>query len=122
MKKFLVASLLTALLSYITALFLPWWIIALVSFVVAAAIPQKPLLAFLSAAIALFLLWGMQSFIIDKNNNHILASRVADLIIHHRSSILIIFITATIGAVVSGMGGMTGSLLRRIVIDNKKNI
>lgn len=119
--KFLIATLLTALLSFATALFFPWWIIAVVAFIVAAAIPQKPLLAFLSAAIALFLLWGIQSFIIDSNNNHILAAKVAELITHKSSAILIILITALVGALVAGFAAATGSLMREIFFSRKRD-
>jgi hypothetical protein len=115
MIKFVTATVLTALLSFATSLFLPWWIIALVAFVVAAAIPQKPLLAFLSAAIALFLLWSIQSFIIDKRNNHLLATKVAELLTHRKSYLLIIIITGIVGATVSGFAALTGSLFRKVL-------
>jgi cbb3-type cytochrome oxidase subunit 1 len=112
MIKFIISIILTAGLSFASALFLPWWSIAVVAFIVAVAIPQKPLFAFFSAATALFLLWGLQAFIIDKNNNHLLASRIADLLIHRRSYLSIIIITATVGAIVSGFAALSGSSLR----------
>ncbi|GEO09533.1 hypothetical protein [Segetibacter aerophilus] len=119
--KFLIATILTALLSFATALFLPWWIIALVAFIVAAVIPQKPLLAFLSASIAIFLLWGFQSYLIDQQNNHLLAAKVADLLFHKKSYLLIIIVTAIVGAIVSGFAGLTGSLLRAVIVHNGRN-
>lgn len=111
--KFLVAALLTALLSFAMALFFPWWVIAVVAFVVAALIPQKPLLAFLSAFLALFALWAVQSFIIDYKNEHILANKVAAIFQIGGSYITIILITAVIGALVAGFAALTGSFFRR---------
>ncbi|MBC7913533.1 MAG: hypothetical protein H7Y07_05350 [Pyrinomonadaceae bacterium] len=112
--KFIIASIFTALLSFVTALFSPWWIITVVAFIVAAAIPQKAFLAFLSAAIALFLLWGIQAYLIDANNDHILATKIAGLLIHRNSSIVIVFITGVLGATVSGFAAAAGSLFRKV--------
>ncbi|MCW3078684.1 hypothetical protein [Segetibacter sp.] len=119
--KFLIATILTALLSFAMALFFPWWIIALVAFIVAAVIPQKPLLAFLAASIAIFLLWGAQSYLIDQKNDHILATKVADLLFHKKSYILIIIVTAIVGATVSGFAALTGSLLRGAIVHTGRN-
>lgn len=116
--KFVIAIFLTALLSFAMALFFPWWIIAPVGFIVAAVIPQKPLLAFLSASIAIFLLWGGQSYIIDQKNDHILATKVADLLFHKKSYVLAIIVTAIVGATVSGFAALTGSLLRAVIGSN----
>lgn len=111
--KFIVAILLTALLSFSMDLFFPWWVIAIVSFVVSALIPQKPWLSFLSAFFALFFLWGVQSFIIDSENNHVLAARVAEIFNLGPSYFAIIIITAVIGALVAGFAALTGSFLRK---------
>lgn len=109
--KFLIALILTALLSFAGALFFPWWVIAVAAFVVAVSIPQKPLRAFLTGFLALFLLWGIQSYIIDAQNQHILSSKVAELL-KLNSYVLMILITALVGGIVSGMASLTGSFLR----------
>jgi predicted PurR-regulated permease PerM len=116
--KFITASFLTATLAFTTALFFPWWMVAVVAFIVALLVPQKSLLAFLSAALAIFFLWGIQAFLIDKRNNHVLATKVAELITHKRSFGLMIVITAFVGAIVSGFAASTGSLLRQVYFDN----
>jgi hypothetical protein len=114
--KFIVALFLTALLSFFLAKFCPWWIIAVAAFTVALAIPQKTRLSFLSAALALFFLWGLQSFLIDSKNEHIMAAKIAGLLVHRNSYLLIIFITACIGALVAGLAAISGSLLRKLFI------
>ncbi|HEX8376312.1 MAG TPA: hypothetical protein VF602_00740 [Pedobacter sp.] len=113
--KFTIAFLLTALLSFIFSAFSPWWIIAVVAFIVAAAIPQKSRLSFLAAALALFLLWGIEAFIIDDKNDHILAKRIANLLIHRESYLIVILITAFIGSLVAGFAAISGSFLRKIL-------
>ena len=111
--KFIVALILTALLSFAGALFFPWWIIAVAAFIVAAFIPQRPLMAFVSSFVALFLLWGTQSFYIDMQNNHVLATKVAKLLPLGGSYILLILVTAFIGGLVAGMAALTASFLSK---------
>ncbi len=111
--KFFVSVILIALLSFAFCLFLPWWSIAIASFAVIALIPQKPTKSFAAGFIALFLLWGILSFIISMNNQHILANKIAMLIIKKQSPYLMIFLTATIGALVSGFASLAASYLRQ---------
>ena len=111
--KFFISLILTILLSFAACLFLPWWSIALAAFVVAALIPQKPLKAFLTGFIALFLLWGGLSFWISNNNNHILAHKVSQLILKMDNPYLLILATALIGAIVAGLAALAGSYMRK---------
>jgi hypothetical protein len=111
--KFLISLILTALLSFAACLYLPWWSIAIVAFLIAALIPQKPGKAFLAAFIALFLLWGGLSFWISNNNDHILAHRVSQLILKMDNPYLLILATAVIGALVAGCAALAGSYLRK---------
>ncbi len=111
--KFIVSILLIALLSVTACLYLPWWSIAIVSFIVAAAIPQKPWRSFLTGFIALFLLWVSLSWFISSNNNHLLAHRVSLIIIKTDSPLFLILITALIGSLVAGFAALAGSFVRR---------
>ena len=113
--KFTTTIILIALLSFAACLYLPWWIIAITAFVVCTAIPQKPLLSFVAGFAALFLLWGTMAFIISTNNQHILAHRISMLILKSDSPLLLILTTAFTGALVAGMGALSGSLLRRFI-------
>ena len=110
--KSTITTILIMLLSFCACLYFPWWSIAVVAFVVAALIPQRPWLSFLSGFIALFLLWGGLSFWISSNNDHILAHRMSLLIFKTQSTILLIVATALIGALVAGFGALTGSYSR----------
>jgi len=112
--KFFISILLIALLSVAAGLYLPWWTIAIVAFIVAAAIPQQPGKAFLAGFIALFLLWAALSFFISSNNEHVLAHKVSLLILKIDSPVLLVTATALIGAVVAGLGALSGSYLRKI--------
>jgi len=110
--KFTISTILILLLSFYACLYFSWWGIAIVSFIVSVLIPQRPWIAFLSGFIALFLLWGGLSFWISSNNDHILAHRVSLLIFKTESALLLILVTAFIGALVAGFGALTGSFIR----------
>lgn len=111
--KFFISLILTILLSFAACLFLPWWSIAIAAFMVAALIPQKPLKAFLTGFLALFLLWGALSFWMSNNNDHILAHKVSQLILKMDNPYLLILATALIGALVAGFAALAGSYLRK---------
>ena len=111
--KFLVSIILIALLSLSACLYLPWWSIAIVAFIVAAAIPQQPFKAFLAGFIALFLLWGALTWFISSNNDHILAHKISLLILKSGSPGMLVLITALIGALVAGLAALSGSFVRK---------
>lgn len=113
--KFIVSLLLIAFLSYVLSLFLPWWAIAIAAFIVSAFISQKPFISFLTGFIALFLLWGIMSWMISADNHDLLAHRVSMLVIKKDSPVLLIFLTAIIGALVAGFAALAGSFIHRPV-------
>ena len=110
--KFIVSLVLIIILAFTVCLFLPWWTIAITSFIVAVLIPQRPGKSFITGCLGIFLLWGGLSFWISNNNNHILAHRVSMLILKADNPYLLILVTALIGALVGGFASMTGSFIR----------
>jgi len=110
--KFFIAIILTALLGYAAPLYFAWWSFAITSFGVAIAIHQKPGKAFVAGFFGLFLLWNIQSFIIDYMNDHILSHKVSEMLNLGGSSVIIILVTAFIGGLVSGLAALTGSFTR----------
>ncbi len=111
--RFFISVLLIALLSFAACLYLPWWVIAIVSFIVAVGIPVGAGKSFLAGFIAIFFLWLIMSFFISNANNHLLAHKVAILILKGDSPYLLMIVTGLIGGLVAGLGSLTGSLLRR---------
>lgn len=110
--KLLVSIILTALLSFVAGLYLPWWSIAVVAFLTALFIHQRAFKAFLSGFLGVFLLWGFLCWWIDMKNEGLLSKKVAELFKLGPSSIAIILVTAFIGALVAGFAAMSGSYLR----------
>jgi hypothetical protein len=111
--KFLISTLLIALLGFLSGLYLPWWGIVLAAFLVSALVPQRPGLSFLSGFLALFLLWALLAWAIDAPNNSILSAKIARILPLGGSSILLILITALVGALVGGGAALTASYLFR---------
>lgn len=110
--KFLTAIVLTAILSFISGLFLPWWGIAIVALAIAAMIHQKPWKAFLSGFLGVFLLWAGLAWWIDMKNNSVLSQKVAALLPLGGNSLAIIAVTGFIGGLVAGLAALSGSFLR----------
>lgn len=111
--KFLVALLLTALLSFISGLYIEWWwFFAVMAFIVALLIHQKAGKAFTSAFLGLFILWTGLAYWIDLENESILSTKIAELLPLGGSSFLLIMVTGLIGGIVAGFAAMSGSYLR----------
>jgi hypothetical protein len=110
--KLIVSILLTALLAFAAGLYLPWWSIALAAFIVSVAIHQRAGRAFLSGFAAIFLLWGGLAWWRDMQNGHILAKKIAGVLPLGGNALLLILVTALVGALVAGFAAMSGSYLR----------
>jgi hypothetical protein len=118
--KFIISVILIMMLSFASCLYFPWWTIAIATFLVAAIVPLRALVAFIAGFIALFLLWGWLAWWISDSNEHILAHRVSLLILKKDNPMLLIFATALVGALVGGFAAMTGSLFRTIIYKERR--
>jgi cell division protein FtsX len=92
---------------------LPWWSFAVTNLLIAVAIQQKPWVSFLTGALGVGAIWAGLATGIDMANNHILSSKVAMILPLHGSYVLLIVITAIIGALVGGLASLTGSYMRK---------
>lgn len=107
-----VAVLLIAVFSFIAGLYLPWWSIAPVAFLVALLLGLGVGRGFVAGFLGIFLLWALLAFWIDAKNESILSTKIAHLFPLGGSSLLLILITALIGALVGGFAAMAGGSLR----------
>lgn len=110
--KFLAALILTALLSFIAGLYLPWWGIVIAAFIAALLVHQKAGIAFLSAFCGLLLLWSGLSLWIDTKNESIFSAKIGVLLGVGNNPFLLILITGMVGGLVAGFAAMSGSFLR----------
>lgn len=118
--KFLIATILTALLSFIAGIYISiWWFFAIVALLVALLIHQRAAKAFLAGFLALFILWFILTFWMDSANDSVLSVKIAALLPLGGSKWLLIIVTSFIGGLIAGFAAMSGSYLRSTP---KKNI
>jgi hypothetical protein len=118
--KFGISILLTFIVSFAAGFYLPFWSAGLVAFLVSVFIYQKPAMAYLTGFAGIFVLWGVLALWIDTQNDSILAQRIATLFPLGGNSILLILITAIVGAIIGGLSALSGSFLRRYYDEKKQ--
>lgn len=104
--------ILTAGLGYTAEIWFPWWSVAIVAFAVQLLLPQKPFAAFVTAFLAVFLLWGGLAFFKDLGNDHILSARMAALILQRPSWAAMIAVSALPAALPAGLAALSAAFLR----------
>ena len=118
--KFLIALILTALLSFIAGIYINiWWFFAIIALLVEILVHQKAGKAFFAGFLGLFILWFALTFWIDSANNSVLSVKIASLLPLGGSKWLLMIVTAFIGGLIAGFAAMSGSYLRSTP---KKNI
>ncbi len=92
---------------------LPWWSFVVTNFIIALAIPQKPWVAFLTGGLGVGAIWAGLATGMDLANNHLLSTKVANILPLNGSYVLLIVITAFVGFLLGGMSSLTASYLRK---------
>ena len=113
--KIPVTILLSAIACFAIGIYgtLPWWSFVVTNFIIALAIPQKPLVSFLTGALGVGAIWAGLATGIDMANNHLLSSKVAQILPLNGSYVLLIVITAFIGFILGGFASLTAAYLRK---------
>ena len=96
--------------------FFPWWIIAIISFGLAAWKAKNGKNAFFSAFLALFCLWILMSLFKSIPNENILANRVGQMLGLPGSAynwIVVAIITGFVGGLAAGFSALAGLYCRR---------
>ena len=96
--------LIIAITAGIATWLMPWWMIAVFSFVVAVTHNLKPKDGFISGFIGIALMWLAMALYRDIPNEHILSGRMAKLL-GLPNSFLFILITIILGGLVGGLAG-----------------
>lgn len=113
--KLIAKIVLMITLTFLCQLFLPWWVIVVVTFLVALFLNSNtPWNAFLSGFTSIAFLWIAVAWWIDIDTDSILTLKVAGLF-QLNSGVFIIFITGFIGGLCGGMGALTGYHFRSMI-------
>lgn len=107
--KFIVKLILIAGLCYPLQLILPFWIVAVVALIINLTIRTSGWSSFFSGFLSVAILWYVVAAGIDSRTGSILTEKVAQLFSVPGYALL--FITAFIGGLVAGFGGLTGKAL-----------
>jgi hypothetical protein len=113
--KIILSLVLVGLVTYAVGIYgsLPWWSFVVTNFIIAIAFPIKPLQSFIAGALGVGTLWAGLALGIDLANNHILSSKVAQILPLGGSYIALIIVTAFVGALLGGLASLTGSFVRK---------
>jgi hypothetical protein len=109
----------TVVLAFFMQGFLPWWSAALSAFLIAFILYSKPGSSFLAGFLGIFLLWHTWAIVSNSVNDGILASRVA-AIFQLPNTTLLMIVTAIVGGLVGGLGGITGSYFRNWILPREQ--
>lgn len=115
-KKIGLQFLLTFVLCAVAQMFLPWWVIAVISGIVAIFFNYRyGVLSFLNAFVAVGLLWLGYAFLQGGwGNASVLPSKMGELF-GGIGGIGVILLTGLLGGLVAGLGALTGTMLKGIV-------
>lgn len=116
--KFLLKVVLVALLTYLTALFLPWWTAVICAFFVNIIIRSGSLNSFLSGFLGVGLCWMIAAWILFSSNEAALVTRLAPLFKANEGVVLVVY-TTVLGAIEGGLGGLCGSYFLKIFGSNQ---
>lgn len=116
--KFTIQTVVISVAGSFAGLFFPFWSLAIVAFIVAAAFGLRPFVSFLSGLLAIFSLWVILSFLIDQDSSSLLTNRVAQIFMGI-SNITLVLITGLVGGIVGGFGAASGALFRALFNSKK---
>ena len=109
--KIISAIITVIVISAILENFLPWWVIAPVSFGVTYLFRLKWYQAFVAGFAGMFILLAGMALFIDNSNEHILSNRVSVLFFKSIKPFAVVIMTGLIGGLVAGFAGMADGLL-----------
>jgi membrane-bound ClpP family serine protease len=111
--KILFAFVLIIVLGFIAQLFLPWWIIAIVCFLIGLTFIEKTKYALLAGFFGVFVLWGLTALVKTAQNDFILINRMSELLPIHNTWLLMLA-TAVLGGLIGLMSTLSGYFLQTI--------
>jgi hypothetical protein len=111
MLRFTTHSLLIALVYLMLQYMLPWWSLAIAAFLVGFFLSVNAMRAFFAGFLGIGLFWLLMAFLLDWHSGTGLSERVAALF--SLNSMLLMLVTALIGAIVGGCSALTGYYLRK---------
>ncbi len=92
---------------------LPWWSIVIPTFGIPLIVKNRPIINFLTAFLAIFVLWYSYAFYIDYTNQYILSRRLA--VLFGLSTPLLSLLTGLIGGLLGGISALTSGYFIKLI-------
>ena len=110
--------LIVIIAAFLLQMVLPWWVIVIISFAICGLIGKTGKISLWSPFFAILLLWtGMALYKIIPNE-HLLASRVGEML-GVKAWWLVLVLSGVLGAFVAGVSGFCGYHFRKAVLTKK---
>ena len=106
------------ILSFLLQMVLPWWIIIVISFATCGLIGKTGKISLWAPFFAILLLWTGMALFKSLPNNNLLAGRIAEMF-GVQSWLLILLLSALLGAFTAGVSGYCGYHFRKAVLLKK---
>ena len=113
--KFIFKIVFTAVVAFLLQIYLPWWSVVIAGFAISFILSSGGMSSFFAGFLGVGLLWFTLALFIDNTNDGILSNKVAQ-IFTLPNSFLLILITSIIGGLAAGLGALTGSYFRDLVL------
>lgn len=107
------AILIIIVVSAVAQLFLPWWIIAPVTFSICWGLSKSSKRAFVEGFLGIALVWLIYALWIHIHTEGILSARMSQLVFKADMPFLLVLLAPVIGGLVGGLAGVTGYQVRQ---------
>jgi hypothetical protein len=104
--------------AFLLQMVLPWWVIVIISFATCGLIGKTAKISLWSPFFAILLLWTGMALYKSIPNEHLLASRVGEMLGVH-AWWLVLILSSVLGAFVAGVSGVCGYHFRKAVLNKK---
>lgn len=111
--KIVYLMVIVIVLTFISQLFLPWWVIGIVSFAVAYVFHLSKFNTFVACLLAIFVLWSVKAWMADGNFD-VPMSQLLGSLLGNISKSAIYFLTGLIGGLSAGLAGLLGTWTRTL--------
>jgi hypothetical protein len=113
--KVLVKIIFIAALAYLLQNVFAWWVTVLAAAMINFIIYSKGPSSFISGFLGIGFLWFFTALLTDINTDSVLTEKVAAIFSLPNATVLVV-VTAIIGGIAGGFGGLSGSTLRNWVM------
>ncbi len=104
---------------YLASFFLPWWLIAIICFIIGFFVNSSGLSALLVGFLSVFVLWGVLAYIASYNNDFIMLNRMTQLF-NAPSKYVLLASTALLGGFIGMLSTLSGYFLKTFNVNKKK--